>query len=59
MSKIKVEEIKKAVEIALQEYDKETILDIVKNEDGGWGNGAEALNNVDPIVLRRIIYTEM
>lgn len=51
----KKSKIKRALEIALEDYDKETIIDILTYEEGGWHNGTEILNNIKPEDARRIL----
>lgn len=47
--------IKKALKIALKEYDKATVLDIIQNEKDGWSNETEILNNIDVELVKPIL----
>lgn len=47
--------IKKALKSALEEYDKETIIDIIENEVGGWAAGCEILNIIKPEIAEKYL----
>ena len=36
--------IKQALQLALEDYDRYTILEITENKEKGWANGTEILN---------------
>lgn len=48
-------ELKKAINIALKDYDKDTIIDIMKNEIGGWSNGCGILNHTSVLKVEKLI----
>jgi len=49
--------VRKALKVALKEYDKETILDIIENELDGWGNGTEILNGIEYMEVKQVLST--
>lgn len=48
-------EIIKAINFALKEYDKDSIVDIMETEFGGWSSEAEVLNIVEPNIVKNIL----
>lgn len=53
------EEVERALEIALRDFDKGIILEIIESgseeERFGWGNGAELLNEVTLEEVKRVL----
>lgn len=47
--------VKKALKIALKNFSKDTIIEIMTYENGGWANGAELLNEVSPEYAKSIL----
>lgn len=51
--------IKKALKVALQDFDRDIIIEIMtsecENERYGWGNGAEFLNKARPNEVKEVL----
>lgn len=54
MNTINYTQVRKAVLLALKEFDKEFILEIAEELHFGWGNGCDILNDVDYDTLKRV-----